>query len=59
MPFLHTGMTQVVEILPHVKQKLTSTSQISWVLMAWWRKEPDISNHDIDYVEPKWFGPRT
>ena len=23
------------------------------------RKEPGISNHDIDYVQTEWFGPRT
>ena len=36
MCFLHIDMTHVVEILPHVKQELTySTQSISWVLMSW------------------------
>ena len=27
--------------------------------MSWWCKGQGISNHDIDYTEPNWFGPRT
>ena len=39
--FLHIDMTQVVEILPQVRQELIySTLSISWVLMPWWCKEP-------------------
>ena len=39
--FLHTDMTQVVEILPQVRQILTySTQSKSWVLMSCWCKEP-------------------
>ena len=40
--FLHTDMTQVVEILPHVRQELTYIlhSLYHWVLMSWWRNEP-------------------
>ena len=41
IPFLYADMTQVVEILPHVRQDLTySTLPIPWVLMSWWHKEP-------------------
>ena len=41
MSFLHIDMTQVVEILPQVRQGPTySTESVSWVLMSWWRKEP-------------------
>ena len=41
MSFLHIDMTQVVEILPQVRKKLTySIQSISWVLMSWRRKEP-------------------
>ena len=37
----HTDMTQVVEILCHVRKGLTySTTSISWVLMSWRRLEP-------------------
>ena len=45
--FLHTGMTQVVEIFPRVRQELTYST---WLLMFWRLKEPGISNHDIDYI---------
>ena len=39
--FLHIDMTQVVEILPQVRQEPTySTQSISWLLMSWRRKEP-------------------
>ena len=39
--FLHTDITQVVEILSHVRQELTySTHSILCVLMSWRRKEP-------------------
>ena len=39
--FLRIDVTQVVEILPHVRQGPTSSTQsIPWVLMSWRRKEP-------------------
>ena len=41
--FLHIAMTQVVEILPQVRQELIYSTQsihVSWVLMFWWHKEP-------------------
>ena len=39
--FLQTDMTPVVEILSHVRQELTySTQSISWMLMSWRWKEP-------------------
>ena len=39
--FLHIDMTQVVEILPQVRQEIIySTLSISWVLMPWRCKEP-------------------
>ena len=39
--FLHNDMAQVIEILPHVRQDLTySTESISWVMMSCWCKEP-------------------
>ena len=39
--FLHIDTTQVVEILPQIRQEPTySTKSISWLLMSWWRKEP-------------------
>ena len=41
MSLLHIDMTQVVGILPQVRQWLTySTKSISWELMSWRRKEP-------------------
>ena len=41
MSFLHMDMTQVVEILPQVRQGPThSAKSISWLLMSWRRKEP-------------------
>ena len=41
MSFLHTGMRQVVEILPQVIEELIySTYSISWLLMSWHCKEP-------------------
>ena len=41
MSFLHIDMTQVLEILYHVRQELTfPTLSISWVLMSWRREEP-------------------
>ena len=41
--FLHIAMTQVVEILPQVRQELIYSTQsihVSWVLMFWRHKEP-------------------
>ena len=39
--FLHIGTTQVVEILPQIRQEPTySIQSISWPLMSWQRKEP-------------------
>ena len=39
--FLHLYRTQVVEILPQIRQEPTySTQSISWLLMSWRRKEP-------------------
>ena len=39
--FLHITTTQVVEILPQIRQEPTySTWSISWLLMSWRRKEP-------------------
>ena len=39
--FLHIDATQVVEILPQIRQEPTySTWSISWLLMSWRRKEP-------------------
>ena len=41
MSFLHTNMTQVVEIPPRVRQgPAYSTKSISWLLMSWRCKEP-------------------
>ena len=41
MPLFHIDTTQVVEILPHVRQGPTySTLSISYVLMSWRHKEP-------------------
>ena len=41
LSILHTDMTQVVEILSHLRQELVySTWSISWALMSWRRKEP-------------------
>ena len=41
MSFLHIDKTQIVEILPQVRQELTySTWPISWVLKSWRCKEP-------------------
>ena len=58
--FLHTDMTQVVEILPRIRQEFTnSTESISWVLMFWRRRSQGIGIHDIDYIEPEEFGPHT
>ena len=40
MSFLHTDITQVVKILPQVRQELTySTKSVSWVLMSAWCME--------------------
>ena len=42
---LHTDMTRVVEILPHVIQGPTySTLSISWLLMTWRHKEGQIGS---------------
>ena len=39
--FLHIDVTQVVEILPQIRQGPThSTLSISWLLVSWRRKEP-------------------
>ena len=49
--FLHSDESQVVEILPHVRQDLTySTWSKSWVMFGD-IKSQGISNHDIDYIE--------
>ena len=41
MSLLHIDMTQVVEILPHVRQRPTySTESISWLLMTWLLASP-------------------
>ena len=38
--FLHNDITQLVEILPHIRQELYySTKTISWVLISWWHNE--------------------
>ena len=38
MSFLHTDMTKVNEILPHITAGLTYFTQlISWLLMSWRR----------------------
>ena len=40
MSLLHIDITQVIEILPHVRQELTySTLSMLWLLMFWRRKE--------------------
>ena len=39
--FPHIDLTQIVEILPHVRHgRSISTDSIPWVLMFWRRKEP-------------------
>ena len=39
--YLHIDTTQVVEILPQIRQEPAySTQSISWLLMSWRRKEP-------------------
>ena len=41
MSFLHIDLTQVLKILPQVREGPTySIYSISWLLMSWWRKEP-------------------
>ena len=50
MSFLHIDMTQVVEILPHVREQLTYPTYIQYH-ECWWPGNA-ISNHDICYVEP-------
>ena len=48
MSLLHIDMTQVVEILPKVRQDLTyPTQSISWVLMSWRHKE-------LGHQQPWW-----
>ena len=60
MSSLHIDTTQAVEILLEVRQECAYfTWSISWVLMSWRRKEPGHHNHDINYVEPNYFSPRT
>ena len=59
MSLLHIDMTQVVEILPCVRQGPTCSIHIQY-LGFWWpgdAKSRGISNHDIYYVEPDCFGP--
>ena len=46
--FLRTDMTQVIEILPHVRQEFTYFT-FSCVLMSWQRKKLS----DIYYVTPE------
>ena len=56
--FLHAGMTQIVEILPHVKQELTFLHrQYHGCWCPGDARSQVISNHYIDYVEPELFGP--
>ena len=58
--FLHTDMTQVFEIFPHVRQEITLLH--SKFHGCWGRgkaKIQGINNHDIDFVEPEYFGPHT
>ena len=58
--FLHTDMTQVVEILLHKNIDLpTIHSQYHGY---WWpgdARSQGISNRDTYYIEPAWFVPRT
>ena len=61
MPLFHTDMTQVVEILPQVRQdKVLSIlhSQYHACLCPGDARSQDISNHDINCVQPNQFGPR-
>ena len=57
--FLHTYMTQVVEIFLRVRQELTFyTEPISSVPMSDDARNQGISSHDIDTAGPEWFDPR-
>ena len=59
MALLHIDMTQVVQISPHIREGLTySIYYFSQYHCCWWLGDAR-SNHDIYYVEPDWFGPRT
>ena len=50
--FLHIDTTQVIEILPQIRQGSTySTYSISWLLMSWRRKEP---GHQQPRYWPSW-----
>ena len=50
--FLHIDTTQIVEILPQIRQEPTySTQSISLLLMSWRRKEP---GHQQPWYWPSW-----
>ena len=51
--FIHIDMTQVFEILPEVRQELSCSKSISWVLMFFDERGQGNSNHDIDLVKPR------
>ena len=60
MSLLHIDMTKVVEILAHARQGPAILH--SQYHCCWWpgdARSHSISNHDIYYVEPDQFGPRT
>ena len=60
MPFLHINMTQVVEILPQVRQGPTILhSQYHGCWCSGDARSQGISNHDFDLVKPRWLGPCT
>ena len=58
MPFLHTDMTQVVEIILQVRQDVPILN-CQYHGCSWPARSQGISNHDIDCVEPHVKCPRT
>ena len=53
MPFFHIDMAQVVEIISSVRKNITILlRQYHGCWSPGDAKSQDISNHDIDYVEP-------
>ena len=52
--FLHTGMTQVVDILPHIDKNLpVLDNQYHGCWCPGDTSSQAISTHDINYVEPE------
>ena len=55
--FLHIYTTQVVEILPQVRQELHSQYHGCWCPGN--VRSQGISSHDIDLFKPRWLSPHT